>query len=205
MINDVAGKQIELILGSSSTYRAQILNRLRLPYRQISPAIDESPRAGEHPKALAHRLGIEKAKAVVEQYREAVPALVIGSDQTGHSGDLTLTKPGSVGSAVDMLLKLQGREATFYTSICLIRTDTEQRLCDTITTTVGFRNYTQDQLKRYVEVDQSQDCAGGFKVEALGTVLFKYVRSDDPTALIGLPLITLINMLINCSIDPIPN
>jgi septum formation protein len=193
----------ELILGSSSVYRAAALRTLGLPFRQISPDINETPEAEEQPDGLARRLAVAKATWIARQNPEAV---VIGSDQVGWCQDHLLSKPGSLEAAKQMLMHNAGWPAIFYTALAISRFDHDgcERTCvDLIKTELKFRNLSTAEIQRYVEQDRATDSAGGFKAESLGIALFEYIRADDPSALIGLPLITLTSRLKEFGINPL--
>ncbi len=179
-----------LILASSSPYRRELLKRLQLRF-DVHPAnIDESAQPGEEPAALAGRLAGEKARAISAQYPRAV---VIGSDQVVECAGASLGKPGSAVRAVEQLEDLQGRSVTFHTAIHV--TDGVRELGCTVPTVVRMRTLTRAQIERYVEREQALDCAGAFKSEALGICLIERLHSDDPTALVGLPLIATVDLL----------
>lgn len=194
---------VELILGSSSVYRAAALGTLGLPFAQISPDIDETPKAKELPDALARRLASTKATVVAQQNPTAV---VIGSDQVGWCQGRLLSKPGSLDAARQMLMRNAGLEAVFYTALALSQFDhdgCEHTCVDVIKTELKFRNLSDAEIDHYVEHDHPIDSAGGFKAESLGIALFEYIRADDPSALIGLPLITLTSRLREFGISPL--
>lgn len=193
----------ELILGSSSSYRAAALQTLGLPFRQISPDIDETPNTAEQPDALARRLAATKATRVAQHNPDAV---VVGSDQVGWCRDRLLSKPGSLDAARQMLMRNAGSKAVFYTALALSRFDQKGRehcCVDVIKSELKFRNLSDTEIQRYVEVDRATDAAGGFKAESLGITLFEYIRADDPSALIGLPLIALTTRLREFGINPL--
>jgi MAF protein len=192
-------RAMKLILASSSPYRQGLLRRLRLPFESVAPAVDESPRSGEAPAALARRLSLAKAEAVAASHPGAC---VIGSDQVASLDGKLLFKPRTAARAVAQLSASSGRRVTFETGICLLAPGAEPQL-DCVSTQVHFRSLTEMQLARYVELDQPLDCAGSFKWESLGIALFERLGGDDPTALEGLPLITLCDMLRRVGIDPL--
>ena len=177
-----------LILASTSRYRAELLQRLGLPFRAEAPDTDETQAAGEPPADLVQRLAAAKARAVADRHPHA---LVIGSDQVAACGALTLGKPGTASNAEAQLALLSGQTVTFFTGICLI--DTANGLCDVglDTTRVVFRTLTATEISDYVRREQPLDCAGAFKSEGLGIALFERIESQDPSGLIGLPLIML--------------
>ena len=192
-----------LILGSSSPYRAQALRSLGLVFTQISPNVDETPRSNESPEALAARLAETKAVGIAQQHAGAI---VIGSDQVGFCSGRLLSKPGSKANAIAALRQNAGRTATFYTGLVCARQDLAGTLhtrLDVCKTELKFRLLTDEQVTRYVEYDHPVDVAGAFKAESLGIALFDYIRADDPSTLIGLPLIALTRQLQSFGVDPL--
>jgi septum formation protein len=181
-----------LILASTSRYRRALLERIAPPFEVLSPDLDEAPLDGEVPRARAVRLSLAKARAVAERHPRAI---VIGSDQVAALGDQVLDKPGDEATCRRQLSALSGRTAHFFTGCAVIGIDAEMRYEHLDTTTVNFRMLTDTEIRRYVAREKPLDCAGGFKVEALGITLFERVESADPTALIGLPLIWLASAL----------
>lgn len=183
--------ETSLILASQSRYRQQMLSRLGLLFSCHSPNIDETPLPGETPDNMVFRLGMQKAQAV----RAHTPGKwIIASDQSAECDGLRLSKPGNMETAMAQLTHMQGKTVTFHTSLILITPD--QRCRTHIDRThVHFRQLGQAQLLRYLELEQPLDCAGSFKSEGLGITLFERIDNQDPTALIGLPLITLANWL----------
>lgn len=193
----------ELILGSSSVYRAAALQTLGLTFTQISPDIDETPEAGESPEDLVRRLAGAKATFLAQCNPGAV---VIGSDQVGWCQNRLLSKPGSLDAAKQMLVRNSGHEATFYTGLAVRQLEHNgngHTRIDVIKTELKFRTLSKTEIDRYVERDKATDSAGGFKAESLGIALFEYIRADDPSALIGLPLIALTSRLREFGIDPL--
>lgn len=184
-----------LILASTSRYRADMLRRLGLPFRTVGPHVDETPLTGESPDALALRLAQAKADAVAEDHARSV---VIGSDQVLSDGRRCLGKPGSVAAARAQLAGLSGHSVTFFTALCVLPQGGGAPVLHVDRTEVRFRELSAEAIRRYVDADNPIDCAGSFKVEALGISLFESVRSDDPTALVGLPLIALCTALQQC-------
>lgn len=181
-----------LILASTSPYRRELLARLRVPFEVASPGVDETPRAGESPAELVVRLAREKAKAVAARYRDA---LVIGADQVAVLGDAVLSKPLAHDNAVAQLRAMRGRRVSFLTAVALVRGSdgaTRERL---VPCHVDFRNYSEEVIDRYLRVEQPYDCAGAAKIEGLGIALVRRLDGEDPTALIGLPLIALVELL----------
>lgn len=181
-----------LILASGSRYRARLLGRLGLPFSARSPDIDESPRPGETPRDLAERLSREKALAVAAGLREG---LVIGSDQVADCDGRLLGKPGTVEAACAQLRQASGRTVTFWTGLALADAATGSVQATVVRCDVDFRDLSDEEIARYVAAEQPLDCAGSFKSEGLGTVLFRRLVTDDPTSLVGLPLIALAGML----------
>ena len=184
------GSDSPLILASTSKYRAELLRRLGLPFVQEAPGVDEEECPGEAPETRARRLALLKAKAVAERHPRQ---WVLGSDQVAYCGGQILHKPGSPAANVEQLLALSGREAGFATAIALVSGQTELIAVDL--TVVQFRTLSRNEVERYVAAEPAHDCAGGFKVEGLGISLFESVRNQDPTALVGLPLIALRRLL----------
>lgn len=180
-----------LILASTSPYRRDLLARLRLPFDVARPAVDETPRPDEPPARLATRLSEAKACDVSARHPGA---WVIGSDQVAALGDGPLGKPGSRAAAIAQLQAMRGRAVTFLTGVCLAR-DGVPRAQALDVTTVRFRALGDDEIARYVDAEQPFDCAGSFKSEGLGIVLFEAIETRDPTALIGLPLIATAGLL----------
>ena len=179
-----------LILASSSRYRRELLERLRLPFHISRPDVDETPQPGEAPAALARRLALAKAAAIARQQPEA---WIIGSDQVATVDSQPLGKPGTRENAIAQLGALSGREVQFHTAVCLVRGKDVLKALDT--TRVRFRELQAETIERYVDAEQPLDCAGSFKSEGLGIALFERIDSRDPTALVGLPLIALSKML----------
>jgi septum formation protein len=180
------GNGLRLVLASTSIYRRQLLERFGVPFTVAASNVDESPLPGESAVDLVHRLARSKAEAVARRHPRS---LVIGSDQLALCGRDLLGKPGSGERAIAQLKSLSGQRVTFHTAVHVIHADTGSNEGHVDLTTVHFRPLSDDEIKRYVARDKPYDCAGGFKVEALGTTLFTRIDSQDPTALIGLPLI----------------
>ncbi|NDY94823.1 Maf family protein [Wenzhouxiangella limi] len=179
-----------LLLASSSPYRRALLDRLQLEFSTLAPEVDESPLAGETPAALALRLARLKAETVAD----AVPgAVVIGSDQVVECQGRALGKPGTAERAERQLAELQGQTILFHSALCV--TDGQALYVESVPTTVRMRRLDGEQIHRYVRLEQPLDCAGAFKSEALGISLIESLESDDPTALVGLPLIATIRLL----------
>jgi septum formation protein len=180
-----------LILASTSFYRGELLARLRLPFTSVRPEVDETPLPGESPEALVERLARAKAKTVAT--REA-DAWVIGSDQVAELDGMPLGKPGGREAAISQLSAMAGRAIAFRTAVAVAQADGET-LAALDTTVVRFRKLSPDEIARYVDAEQPFDCAGSFRSEGLGITLFKAIESQDPTALIGLPLIATAGLL----------
>lgn len=183
---------MRLILASSSRYRHELLSRLDIPFEAVSPDIDESPRRGESPQALVLRLAHQKAAALSARFPDH---LIIGSDQVAICEGETLTKPGTRERACWQLKRQSGRTVEFLTGLCLLNSKTDTHHIDVAVTRVAFRMLTENEIARYVDQDKPFDCAGSFRCESLGISLFRAIESDDPTALVGLPLIRLCAML----------
>ena len=181
-----------LILASTSPYRRELLARLRLPFEVASPGVDETPRAGESPSELVVRLAREKARAVAARYGDA---LVIGADQVAVLGDEVLSKPLAHDNAVQQLRAMRGRRASFLTAVAVVRGSDGETRARLVPCHVEFRNYSEEVIDRYLRVEQPYDCAGAAKIEGLGIALVRRIDGEDPTALIGLPLIALVDLL----------
>lgn len=179
-----------LILASTSRYRQELLQRLGLPFGTARPEVDETPHAGEAPEALALRLARAKAAAVAELHPNAC---VIGSDQVAELDGTALGKPGSVAGAHAQLAAMSGRSVRFLTAVCVRGPHGEDSALDV--TDVRFRQLDAETIARYIDAESPLDCAGSFKCEGLGIALFEAIRNDDPTALIGLPLIATARLL----------
>ena len=181
-----------LLLASSSPFRRQLLDKLGLDFIHQSPDIDESRLAGESPVALVMRLAREKAAALADSHPDT---LIIGSDQVAVIGDQVLGKPGTREKAIEQLSAASGQRVTFLTGLCLLNTATgrTQVACDPFH--VQFRTLRPAQIERYVDAEQPLNCAGSFKSEGLGIVLFKALEGRDPNTLVGLPLILLTEFL----------
>ncbi len=189
MIHPPAG-QPALILASTSPYRRQLLDRLCLPYTVEKPEVDETPQRNEPPAALAERLARAKAAAISLRHPDA---WVIGSDQVCERDGIAVGKSASHAIASAQLAAASGKTVRFHTAVCLQRDGIQHAHRDL--TEVAFRPLDAAQIERYLRAEQPYDCAGSFKCEGLGIVLFERIHSEDPTALIGLPLIALARML----------
>ena len=184
--------QRPLILGSTSRYRRELLERFRLPFEVLAPDVDETPQPGEPPAALASRLALAKAQAVAAQRPEAI---VIGSDQVADLLGQPLGKPLSHGKAVAQLQAMRGHSVLFHTAVAVVCQASGFAQSDTAVIRVRFRQLADDEIERYLRAEQPYDCAGSAKSEGLGITLLDAMDSDDPTALVGLPLIRTARML----------
>jgi septum formation protein len=193
-------KPPRLILGSSSRYRRELLERLHLPFDVESPDVDETPYPGEAPAALALRLARAKANAVSANHPEAI---VIGSDQVADLDGLALGKPGNHTRAVEQLRAMRGKVVIFQTAVAVTCKARSHESSVLVPVTVRFRNLSDAEIERYLQLEQPYDCAGSAKAEGLGITLLSAIESDDPTALIGLPLIQTCALLRQAGIDPL--
>ncbi len=183
-----------LLLASSSPYRRELLERLRLPFACLSPDIDETPHPEESAKALVERLSLTKAQALAGSHPQH---LIIGSDQVAtHNGQI-IGKPHTFERAFEQLQAASGSSVTFLTGLALLNSATGTCQIGTVPFTVHFRELSSEQIERYLNAEQPYDCAGSFKAEGLGVSLFRATEGEDATSLIGLPLIRLIDMLHN--------
>ncbi len=174
-----------LILGSTSRYRRELLERLRLPFQTVSPEVDETPLAGETPHALSLRLALAKAQAVAALHPGAV---VIGSDQVPELDGLPLSKPGNHERATEQLRQMSGRQMNFHTAVSVACQEIGFSETDVVTVQVRFRDLNDAEIERYLRAEQPYDCAGSAKSEGLGIALLDAIVSEDPTGQIGLPL-----------------
>jgi MAF protein len=188
---------LPVVLASTSPYRRELLSRLALPFECSAPDIDERRRPDESPADMVRRLSEVKARAGAPPYQ----ALVIGSDQVATVGDEVLGKPGTHERAAAQLRRLSGNGVTFLTGLCLLNTATDEAQLDVIPFRVHFRLLGDKQIERYLRHDLPYNCAGSFKSEGLGITLFERMEGDDPTALIGLPLIRLTEMLAKAGVS----
>jgi len=184
--------QRPLVLGSTSRYRRELLERLRLSFDVAAPHVDETPEPGEAPRDLALRLALAKARAVAQQHPEAV---VIGSDQVADLAGTPLGKPGEHERAVQQLRQMRGQTVVFQTAVAVVCAATGFEQIDLAPVEVKFRDLSDEEIERYLRAEQPYDCAGSAKSEGLGIALLDAIQSDDPTALIGLPLIRTCRML----------
>ncbi|AET89749.1 MULTISPECIES: Maf-like protein [Caballeronia] len=196
-MSDASNTPPRLILASSSPYRRGLLERLRIPFDVVTPDIDETPLAGETPEATAVRLSIAKARAAAGRIGDGAAALVIGSDQVATFDGEQIGKPGTHEKAFAQLQAMRGRNVEFHSALCLYDSRTGDAQSADIVTRVRFRRYSDAQIEAYLRAETPYDCAGSAKAEGLGIALLEAIESDDPTALIGLPLIALTGMLAN--------
>lgn len=191
---------MNLVLASSSRYRRELLARLQIPFVSDSPDIDETPRTGETPIDLARRLAREKAAHVRARHPDA---LVIGSDQVATIDDVVpMNKPGTFERAREQLAASSGREVRFHTAWCVLAPgDREWAGVDTVH--VRYRTLSMAEIERYLRLEEPYDCAGSARCETLGITLLDAIRSDDPTALIGLPVIAVARALREAGLDPL--
>jgi septum formation protein len=189
-----------LILGSTSRYRRELLDRLRLPFTVDSPRVDETPQPGERPAALALRLALAKACDVASRSPSAV---VIGSDQVADLNGTPVGKPGTHEKAVAQLRAMSGKSVVFQTGVAVVRLDTGFEASVLVPVTVRFRHLNDAEIEHYLRAEQPYDCAGSAKSEALGIALLDAIESDDPTALVGLPLIKTCQLLCQAGLDPL--
>ena len=189
-----------LILGSTSRYRRELLERLRLPFGVERPEVDETPRRGEAPADLALRLSVEKARAVAARRPEAI---VIGADQVADLDGEAIGKPGTHERAVEQLTRMSGRTVVFQTALAVVRPATRFERALLAPVRVRFRHLGAAEIERYLRLEEPYDCAGSAKSETLGIALLEAIDSDDPTALVGLPLIRTAALLRQAGLDPL--
>lgn len=183
-----------LVLGSSSPFRRALLERLGVPFTVAAPRVDETPRAGEAPRDYVARLAGDKARAVAARHPRA---LVIGSDQAAVHASGIVGKPVDHADALRQLLQASGNTVTLYTGLALLNAASRRLQCDVVPFTVHFRRFDRATAQRYLQREQPYDCAGSLRAEGLGISLLERFEGDDPNALIGLPLIRLVDMLHN--------
>ena len=181
-----------LILGSTSTYRRELLSRLHIPFEVAAPDVDETPSPGEAPSVLAERLALAKANAVAAKFPNAV---VIGSDQVADLNGQSLGKPGTHDKAVTQLRLMRGQTVVFQTAVAVVCLATGFEQYSLAAVRVKFRDLTDYEIENYLQLEKPYDCAGSAKSEGLGIALLDAIDSDDPTALIGLPLIRTCQMI----------
>lgn len=191
----------QLILASSSPFRRELLERLMIPFDVVSPDIDETPRSGEQAADLVLRLSVEKAEAVA---KTAAGALIIGSDQVAVQEDNKIVgKPGDHADAVRQLAASSGKTVTLFTGIALINSDSGLVQKDVVRYTVQFKTITDREIDSYLDKEKPYGCSGSLRADGLGIALLQKFIGDDPTALIGLPLIRLVSMLQNEGMSPV--
>jgi septum formation protein len=181
-----------LILGSTSRYRRELLARLAISFEVVSPEVDETPLPGEAPASLALRLALAKARAVAANFSQAV---VIGSDQVADLNGQPLGKPGNHERAVAQLRQMRGQTVIFQTAVAVVCADSGFEQVELAAVKVRFRALGDDEIENYLRAEQPYDCAGSAKSEGLGIALLDSIESDDPTALVGLPLIRTCRMI----------
>jgi len=182
----------KLILGSTSPYRRELLGRLRIPFEVAAPDVDETPQVSETPRQLACRLAMEKARAVAAQFPACV---VIGSDQVADLDGQTLGKPGNHARATAQLQQMRGKTVIFQTAVAVVCLETGFAQMDLAPVKVRFRELTDAEIEHYLLAETPYDCAGSAKSEGLGIALLESIDNDDPTALVGLPLIRTCRMI----------
>jgi septum formation protein len=189
-----------LILASTSRYRQELLQRFRLPFEVHAPAVDETPLSQEAPAALSVRLALAKAQAVALQQPQAI---VIGSDQVAELDGEPIGKPGNHARAVEQLQRMRGRAVVFHTAVAVVCGARAYAGVRRVPVTVRFRDLSDAEIETYLRLEQPYDCAGSAKCETLGITLLDAIESDDPTALIGLPLIATAALLREAGLDPL--
>lgn len=182
----------KLVLGSTSAYRRELLQRLRVPFTVAAPDVDETPQPTETPLALARRLALAKAQAVARQFPDAV---VIGSDQVADLDGEPLGKPGTHARAVAQLQKMRGKTVVFQTAVAVVCLASGFQQEDVAPVRVVFRDLSDTEIENYLRAETPYDCAGSAKSEGLGIALLESIDNDDPSALVGLPLIRTSHML----------
>jgi MAF protein len=190
----------QLVLASTSPFRRELLDRLKLPFEAAAPNVDERPLNGEAPRALVQRLAEAKARAVARSFPGA---LIIGSDQVACIDGEILGKPGSRERAIAQLRQASGKEVTFETGLCLYDADSNRAEVCCESYRVRFRQLSEADISGYIDLEQPLNCAGSFKSEGLGIALFERMDGADPTSLIGLPLIRLLGLLRAAGVDPL--
>ena len=191
----------QLILASTSVYRRELLQRLRLPFQSESPEVDETPLAGELPGPLARRLALAKARAVATRFPGAN---VIGSDQVADLQDVPLGKPGNHARAVAQLQKMRGQTIIFHTAVAVVCLESGYCAEAMAEVRVRVRDLSDAEIESYLQAEKPYDCAGSAKSEGLGIALLERIDSDDPTALIGLPLIRTVQLLRDAGVALLP-
>ena len=189
-----------LILASTSRYRRELLSRLHLLFEVQAPDVDETPAPSEQPAALARRLATDKARVISTQAPDAV---VIGSDQVADLDGICIGKPGNHARATAQLKSMSGRSVVFHTAVAVLAGARGYARTEVVSVNVRFRSLTDAEIEHYLRVEQPYDCAGSAKCETLGIALLAAIESDDPTALVGLPLIRTCELLREAGIDPL--
>jgi len=187
-----------IILASSSKYRQKLFARLQLDFESIAPDVDESKKANEEPAEFVKRVTLDKAYKIAEKHIDAV---VIASDQIAVFGDQIIGKPGNHQKAFQQLKSFSGSEICFLTGVTIVIHSEKIERYSLSKVLVKFKKLTDSQIENYLQIDKPYDCAGSFKIESLGISLFEYVKSDDPTSLEGLPLISVCNLLADIDFD----
>lgn len=183
-----------IILASTSPFRKELMDKLHIAYSTATPNIDESSLANETPEEMVKRLSLEKAKAVADENSDA---LIIGSDQCAVLDTLVMGKPGTHEKAIQQLRNSSGKTVSFLTGLCVYDAKNQTYQVECVPFEVGFRDLTDIEIENYLRIEEPYNCAGSFKSEALGITLFNKMQGEDPSALIGLPLIMLCEMLRN--------
>jgi septum formation protein len=191
---------LSLILGSTSRYRSELLSRLKLPFEVVAPDVDETPQVGESPAVLASRLALAKAVEVARRHPNAV---VIGSDQVADLNGEPIGKPGNHERAVAQLRRMSGQTVVFQTAVAVVHLSADFSDSALVPVTVKFRQLSDIEIERYLQIEQPYDCAGSAKSEALGIALLDAIDSSDPTALVGLPMIQTCALLRRAGINPL--
>lgn len=191
-------KYPSIILASTSKYRGQLLHKLGIPFETAHPLVEETPLPGESPAALASRLALAKSRAITPTTPNT---LVIGSDQVASIDHQLLGKPGNMDRAVDQLTLSSGRCVEFHTAVSVTHAGSGESLSRLEITRVHFRELNHQQIIRYLQAEQPFDCAGSFKSEGMGIALFRKIEGRDPNALVGLPLIALVEILSEWKIE----
>jgi septum formation protein len=189
-----------VILASTSRYRRELLQRLRIRFEVMAPDVDETPQAGEAPGVLSERLALAKAQAVARLHPQAA---VIGSDQVVDLDGHPVGKPGTHARAVQQLQAMSGRRIVFHTAVAVVRQALGYAQVRRVPVTVQFRNLHADEIEAYLQAEQPYDCAGSAKSETLGIALLEAIESTDPTALVGLPLIETCALLRGAGLNPL--
>ena len=189
---------MQLVLASPPPFRRDLLARLGVPFEVAAPDIDETPLAGEKPDDTAQRLSVLKAKAVAEHFPDA---LIIGSDQVALLDGEQLGKPGTHGKAVDQLKRMRGKALEFHTALTLLNARTGRTQTANVPVRLVMRDYSDTQIEAYLKKDQPYNCCGSARSESLGIALIQRYETEDPNALVGLPLIKLTEMLANEGLD----